>query len=74
MIDLQKIQIKKAKITDSNILTEIAFSAKRHWGYPDEYFHIWKDELTITKNYIYQNIVYKAQTDNLILGFYSIIE
>ncbi len=74
MIDLQKIQISKANVTDSDILTDIAFSAKRHWGYPDEYFQIWNNELTITKDYIHQNIIYKAHIDDLIFGFYSIIE
>ncbi len=74
MIDLQKIQIEKAKQSDSSILTEIAFSAKKHWNYPDNYFEIWKDELTITEEYVNQNIVYQASFDNLILGFYSIVE
>lgn len=74
MIELQKIQIRKANVTDSDILTEIAFSAKRHWGYPDEYFQTWKNELTITLDYIHQNIIYKAQIDDMIFGFYSIIE
>ncbi len=74
MIDLQKIQIEKAKQSDSSILTEIAFSAKKHWNYPDNYFEIWKDELTITEEYVNQNIVYQASSENLILGFYSIVE
>ena len=74
MIDIQKIQIEKANDSDSNILTDIAFSAKRHWNYPDEYFGIWKDELTITEEYVKQNVVYKVSVEDLILGFYSIAE
>ena len=74
MIDLNKIQIKKASQSDSSILTDIAFSAKRHWNYPDNYFEIWKNELTITEEYLKQNIVYYASLNNSILGFYSIIE
>jgi maltose O-acetyltransferase len=74
MIDLSKIMINKAIDNDSRILTEISFAAKRHWNYPDNYYDLWKDELTITKDYIRQNIVYKAQFGDLILGFYSIIE
>jgi len=74
MIDLSKILINKAVDSDSDILTEISFAAKRHWNYPDNYYDLWKDELTITKDYISQNILYKAQLRDLIVGFYSIVE
>ena len=72
--ELQKIEIIQANNHDSDILTEIAFSAKRHWNYPDEYYEIWKNELTITEKYLKQNIVYKAILKDLIIGFYSIVE
>jgi len=71
---IQKIHINRANYSDSDILTEIAFLAKRHWNYPDEYYEIWKDELTITEKYLKQNIVYKAIYEELIVGFYSIVE
>jgi maltose O-acetyltransferase len=74
MIDISKIVISRGVESDSNILTEIAFAAKRHWKYPDNYYDLWKDELTITKDYIKQNIVYKTQYVDLTLGFYSIVE
>lgn len=74
MTDLSKIVINKAVENDSSILTEISFAAKRYWKYPDNYYDLWKDELTITKDYIKQNIVYKAQLGDLTLGFYSIVE
>lgn len=74
MIDLSKIAILKAIDSDSDKLTEISFAAKRHWNYPDNYYDLWKDELTITDEYIKQNIVYKALLDDLTLGFYSIVE
>jgi maltose O-acetyltransferase len=74
MIDLLKVQIEKAKEIDSDILTEIAFAAKRHWKYPENYYDRWREELTITKNYIKQNIVYKSQYLDSVIGFYSIVE
>jgi len=55
-------------------LTEISFAAKRHWKYPENDFALWKDELTLTEDYIRQNIVYKAQLGSLTLGFQSIVE
>jgi len=55
------------------VLTEISFSAKRYWNYPEEYFEKWKDELTITENYTKYNIVFTACTNSRIAGFYSIV-
>ena len=74
MIELEKIQIRQAQDIDSDLLTEISFAAKRHWNYPDNYYDLWKEELTITKNYINQNIVFKALYQDSVIGFYSIIE
>jgi GNAT superfamily N-acetyltransferase len=74
LFDINKIQINKAVPSDHLILTDISFSAKRHWNYPEHYFELWKDELTITECYIKKNIVYKAVFSGLVAGFYSIIE
>lgn len=74
MIDLRKVQIDNAQESDSDVLTEISFAAKRHWNYPDKYFDTWRNELTITKDYITQNIVIKALYQSFALGFFSIVE
>lgn len=74
MINLKNIHLKKAKKSDHNLLTIIAFSAKRHWNYPERYYELWKDELTISEEYILKNMVYKACYNNQIVGFYSIVE
>ena len=58
---------------EAGVLTEIAFTAKRTWNYPESYFEIWKDELTINKDYIHKNIVFVAETDYQVVGFYSIV-
>jgi maltose O-acetyltransferase len=39
-----------------------------------KYFETWKEELTITKEYIRRNIVQVAETGETILGYYSIVE
>lgn len=67
-------QIIRANDADHKVLTEISFAAKRHWNYPESYFDIWKDELTITKDYIIENLVFKAVYKNIVVGFYSITE
>ncbi|WP_040411899.1 GNAT family N-acetyltransferase [Desulfosporosinus sp. OT] len=66
--------IRRAVGVESNMLTSIAFAAKRYWKYPKEYFEVWKDELTITLDYINKNEVYVAKVDREIVGFISIAE
>ncbi len=43
---------EKLRAEEAEILTEISFQSKGYWDYPPEYFDIWKDELTITGDYI----------------------
>lgn len=74
MIELNKIQISKVQNSDADVLTDISFAAKKHWNYPDSYYDLWRDELTITKEYILQNIVFKALYMDVVIGFYSITE
>lgn len=57
------ILIRRAEDKECNTLTSISFAAKRYWKYPEEYFDIWKDELTITEDYINQN-----EVNHLLLG------
>lgn len=66
--------IEKALSSDHLLLTEISFAAKRHWNYPAEYMDLWKDELTITSEYIKRTIVYSAKQLDRLIGFYSIVE
>ena len=67
------MHIRKAQAIDARQLTQIAFAAKQHWGYPEEYYQIWENELTITPIYIRKNDVYLASEGDNIRGFYSVI-
>lgn len=74
MIDPKKQQIIPAEKSDASILTDIAFSAKRHWPYPEGYFEIWQKELTIASDYITAHVVYKIVYNEIAAGFYSIVQ
>jgi maltose O-acetyltransferase len=65
--------ICKASVSDSPILTSIAYEAKRTWNYPDHYFEVWKNELTISEEYIQTNIVYLIEFKDIKAGFYSLV-
>lgn len=66
-------EIIKSTIEDNEILTEITKQSKAYWGYSDEQMESWSELLTITKNYIETNNVYKLLDNNLIVGYYSYI-
>lgn len=68
------MMIRPALLTDHELLSNIAFSAKRYWRYPEHYYTLWRDELRITGNYISDHIVFVYEADNTIAGFYSLVE
>lgn len=64
-------EIVQSSIEDNEILTEITMKSKAYWGYSDEQMRNWSELLTITKNYIETNNVFKLIIDNLTVGYYS---
>jgi GNAT superfamily N-acetyltransferase len=66
--------IRDAKKQEAEILTEISFSSKGYWGYPKEFYDIWSSELTISSDYIQNNDVFVLESDDGIVGYYSIVE
>ena len=69
----QDKQILKAHTKDSHILTDISFSSKKYWNYPEENFSVWEKELTITSDYINKNTVFKYCKSGDIIAFYSLV-
>ena len=67
------MKIKKASINDNEILTEITEKSKAYWGYSEEQILKWKDNLTVSKDYIKNNCVYTLIKDGRIVGYYSYI-
>jgi GNAT superfamily N-acetyltransferase len=64
------MKIVRAKPEDADVLTEIAFAAKRHWGYPERWIQSWRDILTISPEFIAANVAYSAIEDDRVVGFY----
>ncbi|MFA5905867.1 MAG: GNAT family N-acetyltransferase [Desulfobacula sp.] len=67
------MEIRPAKIEESDILTSISFQSKKYWGYPDHFFEVWKNELTISTDYIRRNRVFVFEDKRVIRGYYSIV-
>lgn len=64
----------KAQTADHVQLTDISIRSKRYWNYPERYYVQWKEELTITEEYIHSHLVYTARTAGMIVGYYSIVQ
>lgn len=68
------IVVRPAVANDSEGLTQISFAAKRYWNYPEQYFEVWQEELTITPSYIRDNTVYVAENGGQVIGYFSLVE
>jgi GNAT superfamily N-acetyltransferase len=66
------MKIVRAKPEDAAVLTEIAFAAKRHWGYPERWTQIWRDILTVTPALVAANPTFAAIEDDRVIGFSSL--
>lgn len=68
-----ELQIRRATPADAATLTEIAHAAKRHWGYPENWIERWRNDLTITPEFISRHEVYVAVADTEIVGCCAIV-
>ncbi|MDF2633728.1 MAG: GCN5-related N-acetyltransferase [Pelosinus sp.] len=68
------LSVREASPSEGKILTDISFASKQYWNYPNEYFEIWKDELTISPAYIKNNVVYVAEVKGFVIGYISLVE
>ena len=57
---------------DADALTEIAFAAKRHWRYPENWIRQWQEALTVTPEYVAENPTFVAAIDEEIVGFCAV--
>jgi len=66
------MEIIRAKPNEAASLSEIAFAAKRHWGYPEQWMEIWRPDLTVTPDFISNHETYNAVEKSQIVGFYAL--
>lgn len=58
---------------EANALTEIAFAAKRRWGYPEHWIANWSSLLIVTPDFVATHATYAARNDQGILGFSALV-
>ena len=70
---IQKHTILEASPEDASLFTEIAMISKQHWGYPEEWMALWKDDLTITEAFLEQNRGWKLLIDGQTAGYAIVV-
>ena len=55
-------------------LSAIAWAAKTHWGYPAHWLVQWREQLTITPEFIAAHETFMAEVDGEIVGFHALLE
>lgn len=67
----RNMEIIKAEIADSEVLTTITKKSKAYWGFSEDILIEWEHLLTVTKEYIEKNKVFKLVQDDQIIGYYA---
>lgn len=71
---LADVQILDATAADLPVLNAIAMASKAHWGYPDEWLELWRDDLTLSEKDLAQFDVYKLLHKAKLIGWCAIID
>lgn len=66
------LKIRRADVDEAKVLTHIAVSAKRYWGYPEHWMEIWTPQLTFTPEYFEENESWVAVDGDQQIGFYTL--
>lgn len=67
------VVVRRAQPDEAAALTEIAYAAKAHWGYPTEWLELWRDELTVTEASVREGEVYAAAADGELVGMVALV-
>lgn len=67
--------IRDATLVEAPLLTELTLLSKDYWGYGPAQMAKWKEELTITPDYIDKNRVMVLEIEGPgIIGYYSVLQ
>jgi GNAT superfamily N-acetyltransferase len=66
------VEVRRALPGDAEVLTRIAFAAKRYWEYPERWISRWTESLTITPEFVRNNDVYAALSGGETFAFYAL--
>lgn len=65
--------IRRAKVCDSETLTNIAIKSEAYWGYDSDFMERFKKAYKITEDFISNNPTFVIREDENVVGFYGVI-
>jgi GNAT superfamily N-acetyltransferase len=68
------MNIRRALPEEAATLSQIAWSAKAHWGYPERWMEVWRPQLTFRPAYFKENESWVAEMDGQPSAFYTLQE
>lgn len=66
------ISVRRAKIEEASVLTDLAMRAKASWGYDDAFMALCRDELTLTHEKMETWTIWVAICDEQIAGMIAL--
>lgn len=63
------VLIRPARVTEADVLTDLALRSKAHWGYDADFLAACRDELTVAANDVERRRAMVADRDGHVLGF-----
>lgn len=68
------LEIIQANPGDAPTLGAIAWASKAHWGYPSHWMERWREQLTISPEFIATNETFVAIINQRIVAFHALVE
>lgn len=66
-------QFRKAEAADAPALSELAFRSKAHWGYSPDQLEAWRENLTLSSDWMSLHPIHVAEIDGRIVGFFALL-
>ena len=68
------MEIRRAQPAEAASLSKIAWAAKASWRYPEPWLQQWREQLTITPEFISANETFIALIDNRPVAFHALLQ
>jgi GNAT superfamily N-acetyltransferase len=68
-----RITLRRAHPTEAEGLTELVLSSKRTWGYPETWIELWRDDLTLTPEFIERSETHVAERGGRFAGVFAVV-
>ncbi|MCK6581214.1 MAG: GNAT family N-acetyltransferase [Anaerolineae bacterium] len=64
--------LRRARLDESALLTDLVFRSKAYWGYLPEYLETWREEMRVTPEKIAEEQVYVYEQGGRVIGYLAL--